>query len=259
MRGNEFLQSDEDRLTAGKLIDAANMCYKRDIPVATDFLDLNKQSVFHRINSSSEWPPVYYVMDGGYDTAERKMIIFLPYEDFPYNQPYDIIRIKPANPRFAESLTHRDYLGSLMGLGITRDKLGDVVLDDGCAYVFADANISDYIISGLCQVKHTTVTASTVDKLDFNYTPAFEEIKGTVASVRLDSVISLGFGGSRNSMISHIENGQTAVNGRIITTNAYNLKPDDIISVRGLGKIRFVNSVASTKKGRLVVVIHKYV
>lgn len=131
-------------------------------------------------------------MDGGYDTAERKMIIFLPYEDFPYNQPYDIIRIKPANPRFAESLTHRDYLGSLMGLGITRDKLGDVVLDDGCAYVFADANISDYIISGLCQVKHTTVTASTVDKLDFNYTPAFEEIKGTVASLRLDSVISLG-------------------------------------------------------------------
>ena len=101
MRGNEFLQSDEDRLTAGKLIDAANMCYKRDIPVTTDFLDLNKQSVFHRINSSSEWPPVYYVMDGGYDTAERKMIIFLPYEDFPYNQPYDIIRIKPANPRFA--------------------------------------------------------------------------------------------------------------------------------------------------------------
>lgn len=76
MRGNEFLQSDEDRLTAGKLIDAANMCYKRDIPVTTDFLDLNKQSVFHRINSSSEWPPVYYVMDGGYDTAERKMIIF---------------------------------------------------------------------------------------------------------------------------------------------------------------------------------------
>lgn len=50
MRGNEFLQSDEDRLTAGKLIDAANMCYKRDIPVTTDFLDLNKQSVFHRIN-----------------------------------------------------------------------------------------------------------------------------------------------------------------------------------------------------------------
>ena len=60
-------------------------------------------------------------------------------------------------------------------------------------------------------------------------------------------------------MISHIENGQTAVNGRIITTNAYSLKPGDIISVRGLGKIRFVNSVASTRKGRLVVVIHKYI
>ncbi len=259
MHGTEFLQSDEDRLTAGKLLDAANMCYNRDIPVNTDFLDLNKQSVFCRVNASPEWPPVCYVMDGGYDTAERKMIIFLPYEDFPYNQPYDIIRIKPANPRFAESLTHRDYLGSLMGLGITRDKLGDVVLDNGCAYVFADTGISDYIISSLCQVKHTTVTVSTVDKADFNFAPAFEEIKGTVASLRLDSVISLGFGGSRSSMISHIESGRTAVNGRIITTNAYTLKPDDIISVRGLGKIRFINSIASTKKGRLVVIIHKYI
>ena len=75
MRGNEFLQSDEDRLTAGKLIDAANMCYKRDIPVTTDFLDLNKQSVFHRINSSSESPPIYYKMNHTYTTAERHMRI----------------------------------------------------------------------------------------------------------------------------------------------------------------------------------------
>ena len=259
MFSSDIAQSGEDRFTAGRLIDAANACYNRGIPVSTDFLDLNKQSVFHRVITSPDFLPVDYRIDGGYDMAERRMVTFLPYEEFPYVIPYNIIRIKPANPRYAEELTHRDYLGSLMGLGIVRDKLGDIIITEGSAYVFASEGITDFIISGLCQVRHTTVISTLVDKPDFQYTPRYQEIKGSVASLRLDAVISLGFGGSRSSMISHIESGQTAVNGRIITSNAYNLKPDDIISVRGLGRIRFINSVASTKKGRLIVIIHKYV
>lgn len=259
MRQTDIFHSDDDRRTAGRLLDMAGNCYNSGIPLYTDFLDLNKQSIFHKVCTMPDFPPVHYIMDGGYDMAERKAVIFLPYEDFPYSTPYDIIMIKPANIRFAQELNHRDYLGSLMGLGIVRDKLGDIIVDNGCAYVFAATGISDFIISNLCQAGHTTVVASIVDKPDFHYTPAFEEIKGTVASLRLDSVISLGFKGSRSSMISHIESGQTAVNGRIITSNAYNLKPGDIISVRGLGKIKFIDSVASTKKGRLVVIIHKYI
>ena len=257
----------EESLIEGKLLDAANTCYNRSIPVCTDFLDLNVQTILNRMLSSGhhkgksglKMPPVSHIATGGYDLAERKVVVFLPYDEFPYEIPYDIVKITPVNARFAEDLTHRDYLGSVMGLGIVRDKLGDIIVTDDCAYIFSIRNITPYIIENLCQVRHTTVKAEIVDVPDFHYTPKFKEIQGTVASLRLDTVIALGFGGSRNHLITYIEDGKTSVNGRIITSNAYNLKPDDIISVRGLGKIKYINSVTSTKKGRIVVIIHKYI
>ena len=98
-----------------------------------------------------------------------------------------------------------------------------------------------------------------IDAEDFEYVPSYEEIRGTVASVRLDSVIALGFNSSRNHIISYIEEGKVAVNGRIITSNAYSIKDNDIISVRGLGKIRYVNTLSETRKGRILILIHKFI
>ena len=115
------------------------------------------------------------------------------------------------------------------------------------------------MIQNISKIRHTYVTVELLDRADFNYTPEYEEIKGTVASLRLDAVIALGFHGSRNQLITYITDGKVAVNGQIITSNAYNLKPDDIISVRGLGKIRFIRSITETKKGRLMVIINKYI
>ncbi len=270
-KGTSFdgtVSKSEERIIEGRLLDAANCCYNRGIPVCTDFLDLNKQTIFdsmvsvgtHKGASGSKLPPVSFFAAGGYDLAERKVIVFLPYEDFSYDDvPYDIIKISPANPKFAEPLTHRDYLGAVIGLGVSRDKFGDVLVVEEGAYIFSIKSITSYITGNLCQVRHTTVKSEVIDSLDFDYTPRFREIQGTVASLRLDSVIALGFGSSRSHLISYIENGRVAVNGRIITSNAYNLKPEDIISVRGLGKIKFINSVTSTKKGRIVVIIYKYI
>ncbi len=275
MRADTYQNSDrlsgtdasknEEYLTAARLSDAAGRCYNRGIPVFTDFLDINRQSVFTAFSSGEKgifgfkMPPVSCVMSGGYDLAERKVIIFLPYEDFPYEVPFDIIKISPVNIRFAEELTHRDYLGAVMGLGIVRDKFGDIIVARDGAYIIALKSITPYITDNLNQVKHTAVTAEVTDYNDFSYVPDFKEIRGTVASLRLDSVIALGFGGSRSRLISYIENGKVAVNGKIITSNAYSLKPEDIVSVRGLGRIKFISSGALTKKGRTVVVLHKYI
>lgn len=248
---------DDDRLICNRFLEYAENCYQRDIPVITDFLDLHKQTLFHTV--LHKMPPVSWKATGGYDLAERKVLIFLPYEDYPQPESLKAIEISPLSGKFAPDLSHRDYMGSIMNLGVVRDKIGDIVIDQQKAYVFATLGIADYLMEHLLRVKHTPVHAKILEPTVLNLAPEFKEIKGTVASLRLDAVISLGFNSSRSQLITYIEDGLTAVNGQIITSNGYQLRPDDIISVRGLGKIRFIQSICETKKGRQMVIIHKYI
>ena len=249
---------DEERLICNRILDMANACYYRNIPVTTDFMDLYSQSLFQSM--LKELPPVRYKLYGGYELAERKIIIFYPEYDYEpnFSEFYSAIRIKPSDRRFSTELTHRDFLGSVMGLGITRAKVGDILTNDTEAVLFCTNGITDYIVENLIQIKHTPVTCEVIyDAPEFS--PKHTEIKGSIASLRLDSVIALGFGQSRNHIITCIEEGKTFVNGRIITSNAYSIKDGDIISVRGLGKIRFITILSGTKKGRLMVLLHKYI
>ena len=249
---------DEERLICNRLLDMANNCYYRNIPVTTDFLDLNSQTLFHGI--TGELPDISWVMTGGYDLAERRMIVFLPsYMKEDTDSYFSVIRITPASKKFGEKLSHRDYLGAILNLGITRNKIGDILVGEDSAYLFCTTGISGYIADNLIMVKHTGVCCEITSHRDFNYEPAYEQIQGSIASLRLDSVIALGFNSSRSHLISYIQEGKIAVNGRIITSNAYNIKPGDIISIRGLGKIRFVNEITTTKKGRIMVLIYKYI
>lgn len=256
---------DDERLICNRLLDMADNCYYRNIPVTTDFLDLNSQTLFQKI--IKELPEVGFKITGGYDMAERKVIIFYPsYLDEDTVQKsccdsdfYSVVRITPLNRQFAENLNHRDFLGAILNLGISRSKIGDILVCKECTYFFCAKSIADYMVDNLTKIKHTYVRCELIPPMEFNYEPEFSEIKGSIASLRLDSVIALGFNSSRNHLITYIEEGKIAVNGRIITSNAYSIKPDDVISVRGLGKIKFIRELSSTKKGRLMVLIHKYI
>ena len=94
---------------------------------------------------------------------------------------------------------------------------------------------------------------------EISYEPRFEEIKGTVPSIRLDTVLSTAYPLSRSKMTSYIEAGRVFVNGKLITSNGYHLKEEDIISVRGLGKIRYEGMLSETKKKRCLISIKKYI
>lgn len=247
----------DDRLICNRIMEAADNCYNRDIPVETDFLDLYKQTLFCTI--IKDLPPVSYKVMGGYDLAERKVIQFLPYEEYPADLPYTVLKIVPVQAKFSEKLTHRDYLGAILNLGIVREKIGDIVINDDSVLLFCTNKIADFLVQNIVKVRNTYVRTEIIDAEDFEYVPSYEEIRGTVASVRLDSVIALGFNSSRNHIISYIEEGKVAVNGRIITSNAYSIKDNDIISVRGLGKIRYVSTLSETRKGRILILIHKFV
>ena len=203
-------------------------------------------------------PGVSYAFWGGTELAERKILCFYT-EQFLIEQfPISILQITPSNIKFSENLTHRDYLGAILNLGIERCKIGDIMIDEKCAYVFVDTNMKDYISSSLEKVKHTKVKC-TETELQFSFEQRFKEISGSVSSVRLDSVIALAFQASRISMLAMISGGKVFVNGRMLTSNSYRLKEGDIVSVRGKGKFIYQEEKDLTKKGKIKIVLRKYV
>lgn len=163
------------------------------------------------------------------------------------------------NKKFSDALSHRDYLGAILNLGIERPKLGDILVEEDRAYVFCKDNMAEFISEELTRVRHTSVLCKQVPMGEFSYTPRTEMIRGTVASVRLDSVLALAFRSSRSSLSGWIEGGKVFVNGRAVLSNGYNLKEGDVVSARGLGKFRYLGMTAQTKKGRCYVDIEKYV
>lgn len=251
----------EEELFQRRLIDLANTAWNRNIITYTDFLNLNEQNIFH--STLHQLSFVESRLFGGYEHAERQMVAFIPdallNSDVYPPHPITCLKISPLNARFSDDLSHRDYLGSLMNLGIDRSKLGDIILQEKEAYLFCQDKIADYLSQELTRIRHTTVFCQICDLDEIHYEPRLQEITGTVASVRLDTLLSLAFNTSRSSLTGMIESGKTFVNGKLITSNGYHLKDGDIISVRGMGRFRFCETVTATKKGRYLVKIEKYI
>ncbi len=248
----------DEALLRKRLTDLSKQAFTKNIVTYSDFLNLNELNILH--TTPKDELMTGYETFGGYESAERQMAAFLPdalYYDYRY--PVRVLEITALNPRFAENLTHRDYLGSLMNLGIERNRLGDILVEEGRALLFAEEEIASYIAENLTQVKHTQVQAAVRDLEDIRYEPRYQEIKGNVPSLRLDAVISTAFPMSRSKMTPYIEGGKVFVNGKLITSNGYQLKDGDLISVRGLGKIRYAGLLSKTKKGRCVVSIQKFI
>lgn len=248
----------EELMLRKRLIDLSNQAFRRDIVTFSDFLNLNELNILHTTPKNQF--PVRYETYGGYDLSERQMVAFLPdalYYDYIF--PVQIVEIEPVNLRFTEALTHRDYLGSLMNLGIERSKFGDIIIDEKKAIVFVCEEIADYVVKNLTRVRHTVVKTTKKESSDISYEPKYEHLKGTVPSIRLDTVLSVAFPLSRSKLTAHIEAGKVFVNGKLITSNGYHLNEGDIISVRGMGKIAFETILSETKKGRLYISVRKYV
>ncbi|MEZ3435968.1 MAG: RNA-binding protein [Lachnospiraceae bacterium] len=245
----------EEDMLKKRLIELSNQAYSRGFVTFSDFLNLNELNILHTIPKYMF--PAGYETYGGYELSERQMAAFLP-DALCFSYPVKAVRVTPLNKRFAEELTHRDYLGSLMNLGIDRCRLGDILADEGGAVVFAKEEIAGYIAESLTRVRHTSVKASVQETSDITYTPRYESIKGTVPSVRLDTVLSVCFPLSRSRLVPLIEGGKVFVNGKLITSNGYHLKEGDIISVRGTGKAVYDGILSETKKGRYLISVRKY-
>lgn len=247
------------------ILDLADAASRKGIVTFSDFMNLNELNIFH--NTVQKFPYIKWNTFGGYEAAERQIAAFLPdalyYEEnfisYDWEYPISCLEIRPLNEKFSDALGHRDYLGAILNLGIERLKIGDILIDEKCAYLFCRDNMAAFIAEELTRIRHTSVICRQIPAREFSYTPKAETIRGTVASVRLDSVLALAFRSSRSSLVKLIEGGKVFVNGKMVVSNGYTLKENDVISARGLGKFRYLGMTAQTKKGRCYVEIEKYV
>ena len=248
----------EELLLQKRPVELSRIAYTREIVTFSEFLNLNELNILH--TTPKNMLLSQYKTYGGYGLSERQMAAFLPdalYYDYQY--PIQIIEISPVNRKFAEELSHRDYLGAVMNLGIERCKLGDILIEDGKAILFAKEELAGYIMEHLTRIRHTTVRTSILPAFEDSYEPRYEELKGTVASVRLDTVLSLAYPLSRSKVTGLIEGARVFVNGKLVTSNGYRLKEGDILSVRKMGRIGYNGILSETKKGRYMVSIRKYI
>lgn len=237
-----------------RLQELANLAYQRQIPVFTNFLNRNELHILHSM--ANEWEYLSFQTFGGYEYAERQMAVFaadallLP-DDFPFSA----LCIRPLAPKFAESLTHRDYLGAIMHLGVERSRLGDFIVKGQECFFFCHNQICSFVMNECTRVRHTGVvcTYATGEEIQKFTTPSFAELKGSVASVRLDAVLALAFRTSRNVMNRLVFDGLVSVNGRLTQNSSHILKEGDVVSARGYGKFIFAQVLSETKKGRFMI------
>ena len=247
----------DETLLAKRFIDLSRQAQQKDIVLFSDFLNLNEQNIFKQGISE-----LYcgFEMSGGFQNSERQMIAFLPDAlCYTWNYPITCLKIMPLNRRFADELSHRDVLGSLMNLGIERSMLGDILVENNLIYVFCQEKIADYICEELTRIKHTSIYIEKSDSSKVAVTPKTEVLEGIVTSNRLDSIIACICKISRSQASEWIQGGKVFINSKIILNTTYECKLSEIISVRSVGRFLFQGAYGETRKGRLKIQYEKYI
>ena len=251
--------SDETELLKKRFAELSNKSYNAGIFTFTDFLGLAEQAVFETVKR--QLGGVKYTAFGGADGAERVMLRFGDVGDLGYEVPFPItaLKISPKDKKFAEKLTHRDFLGALLNLGIERSCLGDIVITDNEGYLFCKENIAEYIASELFRVRRTEVTVSVANTLPEGELYKTEELTVQVSSERLDAVIARVFSLSREDAQNLFSKRLVFASGREIESASYSPKENEKISVRGHGRFIYRGVSSLSKKGKLNVKIEKYI
>lgn len=237
--------------TVSRVLDLAQRCYEKGIYTYTGFLSADELSEV--MGASKQFSHVPYEFFGGYEDAERCMLRFGNEEFLGYAEehPIDILKIKPINRKFSQELTHRDFLGALMNLGIERDVLGDIIVNDSEAYIFVRNSISEYIKENLSGVKHTTVTVENVGELPAVALKEPVRTKIMISSERIDAVVAKIYGFSREKSIGLFRERKVFLNGKICENNSAQVKAGDRITVRGFGKFVYIGATGMSKKGKI--------
>ena len=253
---DKIAHTTEDRLLLAKLWDKISGGIRRNIPANTGFLSPREQEMARYL--FGDCPGL--VAFGGYEDAQRQMLCYFPdylEPDFSEDAPLVCLR---ATYYEKEDLSHRDFLGALMGFGISRESVGDICVGNGTCDFFVTDEIAPSLLQSFYAVGRVKIRLSQIPLNDANIPePEIRELRDTLASLRLDSVISSGFRIGRSLACTYVSSGKTAINGLPCEKADKQVSEGAEVSVRGLGKIKLYSVNGQTKKGRISVVIHRYV
>ena len=254
----KIAQNNDDKVLLAKVWDKINAGMRKNIMASTCFLSLRELDMTRYLFGQQEGLCSF----GGYGDAERKMLVYLPdYLDesalMEEDSPLVCLR---ATFYEGDSPSHRDFLGALMGAGIARETVGDICVGKGSCDFFVTAEISPYILQNFTGAGRTKLHLEQISLSEVQIPePETKEIRDTVASVRLDSVISSGFRIGRSAAAQYITAGKAAIDG-LPCEKADKAVPEGAkVSVRGLGKIKLKTIGGQTKKGRISITIERYI
>lgn len=201
-----------------------------------------------------------FCLYGGTDGAIRQMVRFGDEEELYYSEEFPIVSLKisPRNKKFADILTHRDFLGAIMNLSIEREHIGDIIIKDNEAFVFVTSKMSSFICENLKKVKHTDVDCNECEFTSADNLFELEEMTLISSSLRADCVICSVFNLSRSTADAYFNGKKVFVNSSQCENASKLLKENDTVSVRGFGKFIFNKAVSQTKKGRLKISVSLY-
>lgn len=241
-----------------RIAELYDSCYQRNIPTHSHFLNVDEQAVLQTIHLSAGDICVRY--SGGFDDAERRIVCFLP--DYLEEVPEDIfayLRIVPAAPKFAEPLSHRDFLGALINLGVRREMLGDIIISENTAHIVVLSEIAEHICDSLSAVRHSAVRVEREGREAHTASVHTEQMDVNTASLRVDSLVSAVWHISRTQSKELLKAGRISVNSALCADGSQILKAGQILSVRGKGRFRLLPGERMTRSGRRYVSIELFI
>lgn len=254
----KIARTPEDRVLLAKVWDKIQTGIRKNIPASTCFLTLRELDMTRYLFGNLEGLYSF----GGYEGAERQMLIYLPdylEESALMEEDSPLVCLRAVFYE-GDAPTHRDFLGALMGAGIARETVGDICVGKGSCDFFVTDEIAPYLLQNFTGAGRTRLHLEQIPLTQVQVPePEVKEIRDTLASLRLDSVVSAGFRIGRSLAAQYIAAGKAAIDGLPCE------KPDKAvtegckISIRGLGKIKLATVGGQTKKGRISVTIHRYV
>ncbi len=246
------ITDDEQKKTMQKLFDKAEQTYKYG---ETRFSDFCSADILNMLEERKHFLDVDVTTYGGYDDAERKIAAFSSGEITKGVFPISAVRVNVRG-----EFSHRDYLGSIIGCGVSREKIGDILVDDSGAVVVCSFETANALKSMLTRIggANAVVNVFNLDELSFK-SRGFRDITSTVASLRLDSILALMLKTSRTKSLEFIKAQKVFVNGALCQKGDRILKQDDVITVRGKGKAVLSEIGHESKKGRTFITVKKYI
>lgn len=247
---------ENDALLKVRFQDAVRLCLTHHYPHFLGFLDERQQALLQPFFHHNR--DMVFTFYGGYPDAERAVLGMFPSYMEPDEQHFPLESIG-FSFRKGVSLSHRDFLGTMLSCGIKRDKIGDILCGDGVAVAFVNEDIAPFLEEQISKVGGEGVTVTRPYQGNLPDMHTFQEIRDTIASARLDATVKVAAGISREAAVRLIASGAVALNHIPCQDTSSSIKEGDLLSIRGQGRFRVAVLGPQTRKGRLFLTIQKYV